>query len=537
MPLQIRRGTTAQRLTITPLPGELIYDTTTGQLYVGDGTTVGGATTTGISIEDAQDAAAGLLTSGVHSGITFTYNDAAGRIDATVTIGGTGPFDGDINGSVFADDSSILVDAVDGTIKGPLNALGDNHYITCTNGGDIVFSSNHAVGGTIVTNTSIRMIYPNGENPLTALDGFSQSVHSNALPGPVINFIHTRGTVDAPSINNVLDSLGVISFYGHDGTNLALGASITCTVDSAVTGLNNVPARIRIALGNGTTVLNRYEFDSDGTFKTNTIGAFSGATIQSNANIQLNATTDLRFADSDSSNYVAFQAPTTIPSNVTWTLPSADGSSGQVLGTDGTGTLSWASVSNLLPSTLYADVVGSIFDNNSTRIIDGETGNITGSAITSTNYVQLPIYTNEFVRNSSIPNPTKGMIAFVETSDDGGPMLSVNTDDTLPGWENLVTFDRLLTGIPSTLERDLKGSVFLNNSSMIIDGESGNVNASAITSTNFVQFPVYADVATRNAAIPNPNPGMVTFVSDNGSALPKLQVNTDGTSGGWVDLH
>jgi hypothetical protein len=98
MPLQIRRGTTAQRLLITPLPGELIYDTTTGQIFVGNGSTAGGATTTGISTEDAQDAAAGLFTSGSHSGITFAYNDATGRIDATVTaVGGTG--DGVIPGS------------------------------------------------------------------------------------------------------------------------------------------------------------------------------------------------------------------------------------------------------------------------------------------------------------------------------------------------------------------------------------------------------------------------------------------------------
>ena len=57
--------------------------------------------------------------------------------------------------------------------------------------------------------------------------------------------------------------------------------------------------------------------------------------------ITLNAQSDLRFADSDSSNWVAFQAPATIASNVTWTLPVADGTNGQLLGTNGSGTLSW----------------------------------------------------------------------------------------------------------------------------------------------------------------------------------------------------
>jgi hypothetical protein len=58
--------------------------------------------------------------------------------------------------------------------------------------------------------------------------------------------------------------------------------------------------------------------------------------------VTLNAQGDLRFADADSSNWVAFQAPTTVASNVTWTLPAADGTSAQVLSTNGSGTLSWA---------------------------------------------------------------------------------------------------------------------------------------------------------------------------------------------------
>jgi hypothetical protein len=42
MPLQIRRGTNADRTGITPAQGEPLYTTDTKQLYVGDGTTAGG---------------------------------------------------------------------------------------------------------------------------------------------------------------------------------------------------------------------------------------------------------------------------------------------------------------------------------------------------------------------------------------------------------------------------------------------------------------------------------------------------------------
>jgi hypothetical protein len=51
---------------------------------------------------------------------------------------------------------------------------------------------------------------------------------------------------------------------------------------------------------------------------------------------------DLRLGDADTSNFVALQAPATVTSNVTWTLPATDGTGGQVLSTNGTGTLSWA---------------------------------------------------------------------------------------------------------------------------------------------------------------------------------------------------
>jgi len=59
--------------------------------------------------------------------------------------------------------------------------------------------------------------------------------------------------------------------------------------------------------------------------------------------ITLNAQGDVRFADADSSNYVAFQAPATVASNVTWTLPDADASvSGYALTSNASGVLSWA---------------------------------------------------------------------------------------------------------------------------------------------------------------------------------------------------
>lgn len=56
-------------------------------------------------------------------------------------------------------------------------------------------------------------------------------------------------------------------------------------------------------------------------------------------------TGNLRFQEltANGNNYVGFKSPDNIPNNKIWVLPSADGSSGQYLKTDGAGNLGWAS--------------------------------------------------------------------------------------------------------------------------------------------------------------------------------------------------
>lgn len=88
MALQVRRGTNAERLGITPLAGELIYVTDTKQLYVGDGTTVGGTTTIANTIDSLLSDASPQL------GGTLDLNGnnitGTGNINITGTITATG---------------------------------------------------------------------------------------------------------------------------------------------------------------------------------------------------------------------------------------------------------------------------------------------------------------------------------------------------------------------------------------------------------------------------------------------------------------
>jgi hypothetical protein len=58
--------------------------------------------------------------------------------------------------------------------------------------------------------------------------------------------------------------------------------------------------------------------------------------------IELGAQRELRFEDADSSAYVGFKSPATVTTNLVWTLPATDGTTGQALTTNGSAVLSWA---------------------------------------------------------------------------------------------------------------------------------------------------------------------------------------------------
>ena len=71
--------------------------------------------------------------------------------------------------------------------------------------------------------------------------------------------------------------------------------------------------------------------------------------------ISVNSRNDVRFYDSDNSNYVSLRAGATVSSNVTWTLPTADGTSGQFLKTDGAGNLSFGAAGSGGGSTGFSN--------------------------------------------------------------------------------------------------------------------------------------------------------------------------------------
>ena len=99
MAFQFRRGTDAQRLTITPAEGEPLYATDTHALYVGDGTTMGGI----------QISGGGGSTSTLVNGDYTAQLDTSGHFNANMFLAleggpGTNPPDGHYAGYSFQGD-------------------------------------------------------------------------------------------------------------------------------------------------------------------------------------------------------------------------------------------------------------------------------------------------------------------------------------------------------------------------------------------------------------------------------------------------
>lgn len=84
--LQIKRGTTSAVTAYTPLAGELIMDTTTKYIYVGDGTTAGGVRVGSGGNADTATKLATARTFNIAGGATAAAQSFDGSANVTFTV-------------------------------------------------------------------------------------------------------------------------------------------------------------------------------------------------------------------------------------------------------------------------------------------------------------------------------------------------------------------------------------------------------------------------------------------------------------------
>ena len=193
------------------------------------------------------------------------------------------------------------------------NATGTPSSITLTNGtglpvSGITASTSAAIGvGTIELGHATDTTISRASAGLVAIEGVNvvtetatQTLTNKTLTSPVISSITNTGTLTLPT------STGTLALT----TDIPAGV----VTESASQTLTN---------------------------KT-----LTSPTIGTQASFSNQAETRFLEATANGTNYVGFKAPASIASNLVWTLPSADGTVNQVLSTDGSGVLSFATASS-----------------------------------------------------------------------------------------------------------------------------------------------------------------------------------------------
>ena len=157
-----------------------------------------------------------------------------------------------------------------------------------------------------------------------------------------------RGTTD-PSAAQVTNS-------GELAANTSTPKIWLKTADDSSTTPIWVGAQIESSPGDWTSAVKLPTQSAvNTTFMPKAGGTFTG-------DISLSGGSDIRFVETGGgTDFIAFQAPAAVAASVTFTLPNADGTNGQFLSTNGSGTLSWASTGVATTATnLAGGAAGSI---------------------------------------------------------------------------------------------------------------------------------------------------------------------------------
>ena len=203
----------------------------------------------------------------------------------------------------------------------------------------------------ITTTTTITQISSADQSSIIdAQDDGDVNIKGNVIPQANVTFdvgsaserykdVYAGTAFIVGNIQIKNSSANTVGFFAADGTTPAsIDANATIVGDS---------------ISSGSSVV---DFSgAGGTVQLTAGGTQSLAVLSTGANVvgDFATTGDVRFLDNDNSNYVGFQAPATVGTNLVWTLPATDGSAGQALVTDASGVLSFAAAG----ATVTADTL------------------------------------------------------------------------------------------------------------------------------------------------------------------------------------
>ena len=278
--LRLKRGTkTALQSSpgYTPAEGELVYTTDSKEVFVGDGATQGGIPVS-VSTQNLEDLG-NVQALAAQKDQILVYNGANWAATDNPAL--------DIRGNIYGDDSTLLVDAINGKIVGPIettsvissgnivgdvigdttgthtgNVIGDStgtHFGNTTgfhtgdtkgsvfgdDSGLLVDGIKGFIVGPILTETTLT-IRQDAPAPVNSL--LIQAHSADGATGPKIRTEGSRGTLDNPLAvigGTTGDALTDIHGFGWDGTQQTLAGQIKIAVDLDETVSDGiVPGRI-----------------------------------------------------------------------------------------------------------------------------------------------------------------------------------------------------------------------------------------------------------------------------------------------------
>jgi len=207
------------------------------------------------------------------------------------------------------------------------------------------------------------------------------------------NIANASGASVRSDLNAVFDAIKTLNSGGSDPSNTAAFMPYVDTADSNNLKIRNAANDGFVTVGSvnstnlgllpraGGTMTGQLladdsagagapaiAFDGDtdtGIFRVgaNTMG-FATAGVErveiSDAGLDMSNGLPIRFQDSSGAPFVALKSPSSVSSNVTFTLPGADGSNGQMLQTNGSGALSFTTVSGVPSGSVFCMAVATV---------------------------------------------------------------------------------------------------------------------------------------------------------------------------------
>jgi len=207
------------------------------------------------------------------------------------------------------------------------------------------------------------------------------------------NIANASGASVRSDLNAVFDAIKTLNSGGSDPSNTAAFMPYVDTADSNNLKIRNAANNAFVTIGSvdsvnlgllpraGGTMTGQLLLDDSagasapaisfngdtntGIFRvgSNTIG-FATAGVErveiSDAGLDMSNGLPIRFQDSSGAPFVALKSPPSVSNNVTFTLPGADGTNGQMLQTNGSGALSFTTVQGVPIGSVFCMAVATV---------------------------------------------------------------------------------------------------------------------------------------------------------------------------------